>query len=160
MSGYLDDTHNLVMQVADTGIQTLLYNCLMCSFAVNFPGSQCQALGWHLHRGTSLPCGCWDCVYTLYHVIFDEAAWKTGSQCRLLRWHHSWWKLPSNRNVRTVVCQLLGWHPMAIETAFIYSTLSFQGLTLDSCFNVKQNTIEFKKTIPRKFLHPKKGKSC
>lgn len=33
---------------------------------------------------------------------------------------------------------------------------SLQCLKLDSRFNVKQNTIEFKKTIPRKSLHPKK----
>ncbi len=30
----------------------------------------------------------------------------------------------------------------------------------ESCANVKQSTIEFKKTISRKFLDPKKGKSC
>ncbi|AAS14609.1 hypothetical protein WD_0940 [Wolbachia endosymbiont of Drosophila melanogaster] len=35
--------------------------------------------------------------------------------------------------------------------------MSCQCVTLASCFNVKQNTIEFKKTIPRKFLHPKKA---
>ncbi|WP_341822980.1 hypothetical protein [Wolbachia endosymbiont (group A) of Clivina fossor] len=35
--------------------------------------------------------------------------------------------------------------------------MSFQCLALESCFNVKQNTIELKKTIPRKFLHPKKA---
>ncbi|RDD35690.1 UDP-N-acetylmuramate--L-alanine ligase [Wolbachia endosymbiont of Cylisticus convexus] len=36
---------------------------------------------------------------------------------------------------------------------------SLQCLKLDSRFNVEQNTIEFKKTIPRKSLHPKKSKS-
>ncbi|WP_374698757.1 hypothetical protein [Wolbachia endosymbiont (group B) of Limnophora tigrina] len=34
--------------------------------------------------------------------------------------------------------------------------MSFQCLALESCFNVKQNTIEFKKTIPRELLIYKK----
>ncbi len=34
-----------VIPARDAGIQPLLYNCLMCSFAVEFSGSQCLGTG-------------------------------------------------------------------------------------------------------------------
>ncbi|MGL9779702.1 MAG: hypothetical protein ACR5K5_05680, partial [Wolbachia sp.] len=53
-----------------------------------------------------------------------------------------------------------GCHSPVIQVADTGSFMTVSSQCPDSLDNVTRNTIEFKKTIPRKFLHPKKGKSC
>ncbi|WP_168456173.1 hypothetical protein [Wolbachia endosymbiont of Ctenocephalides felis wCfeJ] len=51
-------------------------------------------------------------------------------------------------------------HNLVIPALVHFLQVSFQRVTLGSGYNVEQNILEFKRTIPRRLLHPKRGKSC